>query len=41
MKFNNIKNIFTPEITKFELSEKEIEYISMLTSGVDKKRVMK
>ena len=41
MKFNNVKNIFTPEITKFELSEKEIEYISMLASGVDKKRVMK
>ena len=41
MEFKNIKNMFAPEIKEFELSEKELEYISMLSSGVDKKKVMK
>lgn len=41
MKFNNVKNIFAPEITEIDLTEKEIEYICMLASGVEKKNVMK
>ena len=41
MKFKNVRNVFAPEIKEFELSEKELDYISMLSSGVDKKKVMK
>lgn len=40
MKFNNIKNIFAPKNTEFDLTEKEIEYILMLSAGVNKNRVM-
>lgn len=40
MEFKNVKNIFAPEITKFDLTEKEVEYICMLSSGVDKKKAM-
>ena len=40
MRFENVKNVFAPKVTEFDLTEKEIEYISMLSSGVDKKKVM-
>lgn len=40
MKLKNIKNIFAPQIKEFDLTEKEIEYLSMLSAGVEKKRVM-
>ena len=33
-----IKNIFAPEITEVELSETEIEFVSMLAAGVEKKK---
>ena len=36
MKYS-IKNPFNPKLNKVELSENEIEYISMLAAGVDKK----
>lgn len=41
MQYNNIKNIFAPEVTNVDLAEKEIEYISMLIVGVNKKEVIK
>ena len=40
MKFKNVKNVFAPKVTEFNLTEKEVEYICMLSSGVDKKIVM-
>ena len=40
MRFKNVRNIYAPNTTEFDLTEKEIEYIFMLSSGVDKKRVM-
>ena len=40
MKFKNIKNEFAPKITEFDISEKELEYVSMLAAGVERKRAM-
>ena len=39
MKFENILNSFNPTITVIDLTEKDIEYISMLISGVDRYRI--
>ena len=40
MKFENILNSFNPTVTIIDLTEKDIEYISMLISGVDRYRIM-
>ena len=39
MKFENILNSFNPAIKTLDLTETEIEYISMLISGVDRYRI--
>ena len=39
MKFENILNSFNPTVTVIDLTEKDIEYISMLISGVDRYRI--
>lgn len=39
MKFENILNSFNPTVTVIDLTEKEIAYISMLISGVDRYRI--
>lgn len=36
-----IKNIFAPEIKEVELSETEIEFVSILAAGVEKKKAAK
>ena len=41
MQFSNIKNIFAPEITAVDLTEEEIEYVSLLLVGVNKQEVIK
>ncbi len=40
MKFK-IKNIFDPSIIAVELSEKELEYITAIISGVERQKVLK
>ena len=39
MKFENILNSFNPAIKTLDLTETEIDYISMLISGVDRYRI--
>lgn len=39
MKFENILNSFNPAVKTLDLTEKEIDYISMLISGVDRYRI--
>ncbi|MBR1907656.1 hypothetical protein IJ818_01820 [bacterium] len=39
MKFEHILNSFNPTVTQIELTEKDIEYIAMLISRVDRYRI--
>ena len=39
MKFENILNSFNPAVKTLDLTKKEIDYISMLISGVDRYRI--